>query len=111
MVGGGPVAMAVEHGAGYATTQHSRKRFLVRFRLPLSDNFLALGKAANVQTVFVCRATTKTIQDCRESFLDALHKSKSNVQRPMSNLEYPSSSSEFNLQVGVAMEDKLKLEL
>jgi hypothetical protein len=80
MVGGGPVAMAVEHRAGDAPTQHSRKRFLVGLGLPLCDNFLALRKAANVQTLFVCWSTTKTLQVGRVSFLDTFHIKKSNVQ-------------------------------
>ncbi len=70
MVGGGPVAMAVEHGAGDASAEHSRKRLLVSFRLPVGHNFLAGWEAANVQPSFVCRATTKTPQVWGVSFLD-----------------------------------------
>ena len=71
MVGSGPVAVAVEHRADDAATQHSRKRFLIRFGLPLGDHFFALRKAANVQALFVCRSTTKTGEVGRVSFLNA----------------------------------------
>lgn len=73
MIGCGPVAMAVEHGAGNAAAQHPRKCFLISFRLPVSNNFLALRETANVQASFVCGATAKTLQVGRVSFLDAFH--------------------------------------
>ena len=70
MVSSGPVAMTVEHGARDAAAQHPRKRFLVGLWLPVSDNFFASGKAANVQPFFVCRPTTKTREPRRVGFLD-----------------------------------------
>ena len=39
MISGGPVAVAVEHGADDATAQHSGERFLISFGLPFGDNF------------------------------------------------------------------------
>src|SRR5882672_11840826 len=71
MVSSRPVTMTVKHGTCDATTQHSRKRFLIRFRLPIGDNFIAVGKAAHVQSFFICRATTKTREIWRVGFLDA----------------------------------------
>ena len=65
-----PVAMAVEQCADNSAAEHSRKRFLVGFRLPISDHFFALGKAADVQPFFVCRATTKTREPWCVGFLD-----------------------------------------
>ncbi len=66
----GPIAMAVEQRADNSAAEHSRKRFLVGFRLPVSDYFLALWKAADVQPFFICRATTKTLHVWRVGFLD-----------------------------------------
>ncbi len=73
MVSSGPVAMTVEHGARDAAAQHSGKRFLVSFRLPVGDHFFAPGKAANVQPSFVRRPTAKTREPRRVGFLDAFH--------------------------------------
>src|SRR5947207_14204227 len=81
---GSPVAMAIEHRTGDAAAQHSRKCFLVTFRLPVSDHFVAGREAANVEALFVCRATAETPEVGRVSFLDAFHKQLSKVQSPMS---------------------------
>jgi hypothetical protein len=71
VISGSPVAVAVEHGAGNASAQHAGKCFLVRLRLPVSDNFFAGWEAANVQSLFVCRATAETLEIWGVSFLDA----------------------------------------
>lgn len=94
MVSSGPVAMTVEHSARDAATQHSRKRFLVTFCLPVSDNFITAGKAADVQPFFVCRSTTKTLQVWRIRLLNAFHinSPKSNVQSPKSGNQCPRST-------------------
>src|SRR5439155_19378753 len=93
MVSSGPVTMTVKHGTGDAATQHSRKRFLVGFCLPVSDNLVALREAANVQPFFVCRATTKTGEVWRVGFLDAFH---SKVQCPTSNVQSPTSEPKLS---------------
>ena len=71
MVSGSPIAMAVEHSARNAATQHSRECLLVALRLPVGNNFIAGREAANVEALFVCGATPKTLQVRRVSFLDA----------------------------------------
>jgi hypothetical protein len=70
MVSRGPVAMTVEHGAGDTAAQHPRKRFLISFRLPVSDHFVAPRKAANVQPFSVGGTATKTRQPRRVGFLE-----------------------------------------
>ena len=44
-------------------------------RLPVSNNLLADGEAANAQPSLICRATTKTLEVWRVGFLDALPRS------------------------------------
>ena len=73
MIGGSPVAMAVEHGASDTAAQHAGECFLIFFRLPLGDDFLALREAANMQASFVCGPTPKALQVWRVGFLDAFH--------------------------------------
>lgn len=72
MPGRGPVAMAVEQSADDAAAQHPGKRLLVRFRLEVGYHFITVGKAANVQALFVRgTATEARIVRC-VSFLKAL---------------------------------------
>jgi hypothetical protein len=71
MVSGSPIAMAVEHGACDASAQHPRKCLLVTLGLPVSNNFIASRKAANVQALLVCWTTAKTFEAWRVGFLDA----------------------------------------
>jgi hypothetical protein len=73
MIGSRPVAVTVEQRTDDAAAEHSGKRFLISFWLEFRDNFVALRKAANVQTLFVCRAATKTRVVWRVGFLDAFH--------------------------------------
>ncbi len=70
MVGSGPVTMTVEQRANNPAAKHSGKRFLVGLRLPIGNNFIAPGKAADLQTLFICRSATKTFQVWRVCFLD-----------------------------------------
>ena len=72
MIGSGPVAMAVEHGSGNTSAQHSLKCFLVSLWLPISNNFFAGWVAPNVQPLLVCRPATETLKVGGISFLDAL---------------------------------------
>ena len=69
-VSGGPVAMAIEQGAGNTTAQHPVKRLLVSFGLKLSDHLFALREAADVKASFVCWPTAKTFEVGSVSFLD-----------------------------------------
>src|SRR6266550_474312 len=71
MIGSRPVTVTVEQRADDTAAEHSGKRFLISFWLEFSDDFVALGKAANVQTLFVCGSATKTRVVGRVSFLDA----------------------------------------
>src|SRR5215510_14172076 len=73
MPGGGPVAMTVEQRAYNAAAQHAFKRLVFLTRLPLGDNFIAIRKAAHVQTLRIRRSTTKAREIRRVSFLNALH--------------------------------------
>ena len=73
MVGGGPVAVTVEQRTNDAAAEHPRKRFLISLGLKFSDDFVALRKAANLQSPFVCRPAPKARVIWRESFLDAFH--------------------------------------
>ena len=63
--------MAVEQRADNAPAQHSGKRFLISLRLEGRYDFIALRKAANVQTLFVRRAAAKARIVWRVSFLNA----------------------------------------
>src|SRR5215208_5968893 len=54
-----PVAMTVEQRADDPAAQHSLKRFILLRRLPLRDNLVTIGKAANVQALRVRRSTAE----------------------------------------------------
>src|SRR5207302_11032401 len=71
MICTGPIAMTIEQRADDPPAQHSRKRFLISFRVKSCDNFTAVGKAANVQAFFVCRAAAKAGIVWRVGFLNA----------------------------------------
>ncbi len=72
IVGRSPVAVTIEQCADNAPAQHSRKRFLIGFRLERRDNFIAARKAANVQAFFIRGTTAKAGIVRRVCFLDAL---------------------------------------
>ena len=64
--------MAIEQRANDTPTQHSRKRFILRQRLPLGNNFVPSGETANMQTLGVCRPAAETSKIGGIDFLDAL---------------------------------------
>src|SRR6185369_219177 len=66
-----PVAMTVEQRADDAAVEHSVISLVLRARLPLSDDLIAVREAANVQTFWVCRATAEASEIGRECFLNA----------------------------------------
>jgi len=66
--------MTVEERADDAAVQHAVIRFVFRGRLPLSDDFVTVGEAADVQTFWVCRATAEAGEAWSEGFLNALHR-------------------------------------
>ena len=69
-----PVAVTIEERADDSTTQHSLERFILLARLPLSDNFFAVGKTADVQALRVRWSTAEAREIRGVSFLDTLHK-------------------------------------
>lgn len=75
-----PVAMAVEESADNAAAQHSFKCFVFLARLPLGDYFIAVGKAANMQALRICRPATETGVLGSVGFLDTFvrHRYRSN---------------------------------
>src|SRR5258708_8246800 len=79
VVGRGAVAVTIGQRPDTPASQHSRKSFLISFRLEGGDDFIALRKASNVQALLVRRATTKARVVWRVSFLDTffvLHQNK-----------------------------------
>ena len=68
----GPVAMTVEQCANDPAAQHSRKCFLIGFRVEGCDDFIAAREAANVQTFLVRWTTAKASHAWRVSFLETL---------------------------------------
>jgi hypothetical protein len=73
VISGGPVAMTVEQRADYPAAQHSFEGFVFGLRLPVSHDFVALWKAANVEPFFIGRPTAKTFHVWGVSLLYALH--------------------------------------
>ena len=69
--GSGPVAMTIEQRADNAAAQHARKCLVLFARLPLSDNFIAVRKAADVQSLWIRGATSETGKIWCKGFLDA----------------------------------------
>ena len=68
-----PVAVTIEQRADDSATQHPLKRFVLLARLPFSNNFIAIRKAADVQALRIRRPTSKTGEVRRVRFLNALH--------------------------------------
>ena len=68
-----PVAMTVQERADDTAVQHAVIGFVFRARLPLGDDHIAVGEAADVQTFWVCRAAAEAGEIWRERFLNALH--------------------------------------
>src|SRR5436853_4543527 len=67
-----PVAMAIEQCADNSAAQHPRECFLISFRIESRDDFIALRKAANVQTLFIRRPAAETGHLRRVDFLETL---------------------------------------
>jgi hypothetical protein len=65
--------MTIEQRADDSATQHSLKRFVLLAWLPFRDNFLAVRKTPNVQTLWVRWATAKAGEIRRVRFLDTVH--------------------------------------
>ena len=57
MVGGRPIAMAIEQCADDAAIQNSLKRFVFFLRLPLRDDFAVVWKTPDMQSVRIGRTT------------------------------------------------------
>src|SRR5262245_47032605 len=90
VIGGGPVAMAIQQRADDAATQHPWERFLVGLRFERRDDFVTFRKAANVQSLFISRATAKASHVGCVGFLKTFF--HASVQSPMSNVQCPSQN-------------------
>ena len=70
VIRGGPVAMTIQQRADDAAAQHSGKCFLISRRLKGRHDFITLGKAANVQALFIRWSTSKARHAGRVGFLE-----------------------------------------
>ena len=48
--------MTIEQSADDPAVQHARKRLVMRLRMKLGDQFIALDKTANAKTLFIYRS-------------------------------------------------------
>ena len=55
-----PVRMTVEECADNSAVEDTGKGLVIRLSVPGRYNLAIVGKAANMKTFFVCRATAKT---------------------------------------------------
>ena len=72
VIRGSPVAMTIEQRTDNSTAQHSRKCFLISFRIERGGYFLAAREAANVQALFIRRAATEARHVWRIGLLETL---------------------------------------
>lgn len=68
----GPVAVTIEQCPDNAAAEHASECFLISLRLKFGRHLVAVGKAADVQTLFVGRTTTKAGVVGSVSFLETL---------------------------------------
>src|SRR5581483_1075775 len=65
-----PITMTIKQSADDPAAQHSRKRFLISFRIESRDDLIALRKTADVQTFLIGGPATEAGHVRRVSFLE-----------------------------------------
>src|SRR5690349_13551397 len=56
---GGPIRVAVEQRTDDAAVEHSRKRLMMRFSVPLGDNLVPLREAVYMQPLLIRRSASE----------------------------------------------------
>ena len=72
VIGGRPIAMAIEQRSDDPAVQNAGERFIFQFRFPFRDDFIPVEKTTNVQAIRIRRATTKARVGWRVFFLERL---------------------------------------